>query len=84
MIELKGSDKDIIQALKEFASKWHKDRKKESAIITNEQLFKLLSVVCMEQYARDKLQFEKELNKIFVDVEQRLNIVPGKDNKGDA
>lgn len=83
MIELKGTDKKIIQALKEFANRWHTEKKKESAFITNEQLFKLLSVVCMEQFTRDKLQFEKELNKLFDDIENGLNTI-SKDDKGDA
>ena len=84
MIELKGSKKDIIQALKEFANRWHTEKKKESAFITNEQLFNLLSVVCMEQFERDRINFETELTRFFEDLEKGLKTAPKKDNKGDA
>ena len=84
MIELKGSDKDIIKALKEFANKWHTEKKKESAFITNEQLFNLLSVVCMEQFERDRINFEQELTRFFDNMEKGIKTAPRKDDKGDA
>ena len=84
MIELKGSDKDIIQALKEFANRWHTEKKKESAFITNEQLFNLLSVVCQEQFERDRLEFENMLNKFFKSVEEDEKRIKKPKPKGDA
>ena len=84
MIELKGTDKKIIQALKDFANRWHTEKKKESAFITNEQLFKLLSVVCQEQFERDRISFEKELTQFFNDMEKGIKTAPRKDDKGDA
>ena len=76
MIELKGSEKDITQALKEFANSWHTEKKKESAFITNEQLFNLLRVVCMEQFERDRINFETELTRFFEDMEKGIETAP--------
>ena len=76
MIELKGTDKEIVQALKEFANRWHTTKKKESAFITNEQLFNLLSVVCMEQFERDRVSFENELTQFFEDMKQGIKTAP--------
>lgn len=84
MIELKGSDKDIIQALKEFANRWHTTKKRESAFITNEQLYKLLSHVCMQQYTMDKVNFEKELTRFFDDLEKGIETAPRPNKKGEA
>lgn len=58
-------DREHVETLKQAAQKWY-DTGVEHYIATSSKiLFLLLSVVCNDQYERDKKAIEQELNDLF-------------------
>ena len=58
-------DTEKVERIKQAAQKWYDTEVDQCVITSSKIIFLLLSIVCNDQYERDKKAIEQELNDLF-------------------